>query len=172
MVQSKIYSQKYQRYDASDINSPNCDGVHYYASKGEFMTVDISDSPDMANYDNSALDFIEVYDKDIESRIYEEFGGTDKPVYYRVWHRRYASLELWFQPHIVRDAEAILVHSDGTVQMYPGGYELQYREDFTYSLTDYGDDVSSGSVMLLLRDKIYDITEVRDVEKTYVYCDR
>ncbi len=160
MVQSKLFSTSYTRFDKEEAQRGL---VEFYPTKGSFVTLDLADNPEFDNHDNSAEYWCEYLDGDLKPHLQAVAprSSDTQPVFFALYSRRYATLRVTFEDWFLEDeeVECIICHENGTMQYYPGGYEVQPEHVHQYSAEEYGDDClgyhGSSDRYMVYQDTVY-----------------
>jgi hypothetical protein len=161
MSTSLLHSKSYTRYDADD-------DIMYSPKKAEFCTIDISQVPftEGSDYENSAEYWCYSLDGELIPYL-QQLSEADKHLHFvSLYSRRYASLRIQLTEECLsgvelpddRKIEAVLVHDDGVIQLYPGGTIVQPDDIHYYEADDYGDDCCglNGDEYMLYDGKVYE----------------
>ena len=162
MAQSKLFSTSYTRFCLEDVKRGL---VEFYPTKGSFVTLDIADNPALDNYDNSAEYWCEYLDGELQQHLHDiaraYYGSADKPVFFALYSRRYATVSVTFTDSFLEneEVECIICHDNGSMQYYPSGGEVQPEHVHHYSCEEYGDDClgyhGSSDRYMVYRDMVY-----------------
>ena len=164
MSKSLLHSKSYTRYDADD-------DIMYSPIKGEFCTIDINDAPftEGCEYELSAEYWCYSLDGELIPYL-QKLSESDKQLQFvSLYSRRYATLRIHLTERCLsgeceddcleddREIEAVLVHDDGVIQLYPGGFIVQPEDIEYYEADDYGDDCCGlhGDEYMLYDGKVY-----------------
>ena len=151
---SRLLTDKYERFVPGDtIRYDMPDG---YYTIDELTDCDESDSK--CNIDEVWLGYLNQTLEEYIAIAYE----TVSLMLIKVFHRKYADCHLVLKPEVAEDVEAIIIHSNGMVQLYPytdGDISHELHEYFDYQINDYGDTIG-GDSYLVSNGKLYDYSSI------------
>ena len=115
MAESKLLTKNYTRYEADE-------AFEISAPIDDCCTLDTSETPDFEDIGdgwNSHIFSHALEGLDVIEYLNEEFANTPL-IFARVWHRKYATYTIRLKEEWLDDVEAIILHSNDQIQLYPG----------------------------------------------------
>jgi len=154
-MKSRLLTKKYDRYDAA---SP----IFYVMPDGYYTIDELSDCDESevkCNVDEVWL----AYNKQTLAEYIAVAYETVSMMLIKVFHRKYAGCTLRLKKAYIDDGyEAVIVHDNGMIQLYPRIYEGEdggdvsddISEYFDYEDVEYGDSIG-GDAYLVSNGKLY-----------------
>ena len=153
-MKSRLLTDNYERYDVSA-------HIDYVMPDGYYPIDKLSDC-DESDYED--LDEVWLgYNQQTLAEYMAIAYDTVSLMLIKVFHRKSASCKLVLKPEVAEDVEAIIVHSNGMVQLYPytdGDISDELQEYFDYEDVEYGGSIG-GDAYLVSNGKLYDYRGIK-----------
>ncbi len=169
-MKSRLLTTNYERFAAGE-------EFVYTVPEDKYITFDISTTPNFEDFTSDEVWLGYEYDT-IEHYLQERYESAPC-LFVRAWYRKGASVWLRLHQQCIGDgAEAVIVHNNSMIQVYPliyqndegGDVTPEMKEWFEYSQPEYCQDGGIAAEYMISNGKLYDYSlHSCDIRDKYSY---